>query len=205
MRPANKPRSQANERQPLITEYLKKKVQRVNFYEDEKRKPENMGPAPRFYPDAKGVEKLREEIDEYYDEIVVKQAQIAELKKEEKLLRKKIVVKDKKINAYGIKKTREELAKEVMELEEEIEEMDRAFDEGDVGNMKEFEKDYCFKKNRLETLKIFVEENDKEFMQELNEIDELEKSIEEEEEDSNSEEIEKLVKSMNDPNLKKWL
>ena len=71
--------------------------------------------------------------------------------------------------------------------------------------MKEFEKDYCFKKNRLETLKIFVEENDKEFMQELNEIDELEKSIEEEEEDSNSEEIEKLVKSMNDPNLKKWL
>ena len=203
MRPGNKSKSQANDRQPLITEYLKKKVERVNFYEE--REPENMGPAPRFYPDAKGVEKLREEIDEHYDEIVVKEAQIAELKKEKELLRKRIVIKDKKINAYGIKKNREELAKEVTELEEELEEMDRAFDEGDIVNMEEFQQDYRIKKNRMETLKIFVEENEKEFRQELDEIDDLEKSLKLEEEDSSDSEIDRLVNSMNDPKLKKWL
>ena len=203
MRPANKSKNQVDGRQPLITEYLQKKVERANFYDG--REPENMGPAPRFYPDAKGVEKLREEIDEHYDEIVVKEAQIAELKKEKDMLRKKIVIKDKKINAWGIKKNREELAKEVTELEEEIEKMDRDFDEGEIDDMEEFQREYAMKKNRMETLKIFVEENEKEFRQELDEIDDLEKSLELEEEDDNSSEIERLVNSMNNPELKKWL
>ena len=185
MRPSSRARSQTDEKQPLITKYLKKKTERVNFYEQERRV-EKMGKVPNFYPDAKGVEKLREEIDDYYEEIGKVNAKIEALKRKEKNLREKIVIRDKKLNAFRTRKIIEEMGKEIHEIEAEVKEMDEFYDAGEVENMEAFEEEYAYKKGRIESLKFFKEENEKQFGKELDEIDNLENALDENALDENS-------------------
>ena len=179
MRPHNRAGSQVDEKQPLITQYLKKKTERINFYEQEK-KVENMGKIQKFYPDIHEPDKLRDEIDDLYEEIGKTNAKITALKNKEKKLREKIVIRDKKLSAFRTKKIIEGIVKDIDEIKGEIEEMDGFYDAGEVENMEVFEEEYACRKGRLETLEMFKAENEKQFEKELDEIVELEDALDEE-------------------------
>lgn len=180
MRPNNRARPQVDEKQPLITKYLKKKTERINFYEQEERRVENMGKVQKFYPDINEPDKLRDEIDDLYEEVAKTNAKISALKNKEKKLREKIVIRDKKLSAFRTKKIIEGIVKDIGEIKGEIEEMDGFYDAGEVENMEAFEEEYACKKGRIETLEYFKNENEKQFEKELDEIDELENALDEE-------------------------